>query len=51
MTDRKGTRALLVANHEYTNENIMFPPDMDPAEPHPHGVGSARHDRRRAASQ
>ncbi|MCY7402413.1 MAG: PhoX family phosphatase [Nocardioides sp.] len=31
-TDRKGTRALLVANHEYTNENIMFPPDMDPAE-------------------
>ena len=32
VTDRKGTRALLVANHEYTNEAIMFPPDMDPAE-------------------
>ncbi len=32
VTDRKGTRALLVANHEYTNENIMFPPDMDPTE-------------------
>lgn len=32
VTDRKGTRALLVANHEYTNENIMFPPDMDAAE-------------------
>ena len=32
VTDRKGTRALLVANHEYTNEAIMFPPDLDPAE-------------------
>ncbi|KRF34109.1 PhoX family protein [Nocardioides sp. Soil805] len=31
VTDRKGTRALLVANHEYTNEGIMFPPTM-PAE-------------------
>ncbi len=30
-TNRRGTRALLVANHEYTNENIMFPPDLDPA--------------------
>ncbi len=29
-TNASGTRALLVANHEYTNENIMFPPDMDP---------------------
>lgn len=29
-TDRAGTRAVLVANHEYTNEAIMFPPDMDP---------------------
>ena len=29
-TNRRGTRALLVANHEYTNEAIMFPPDMDP---------------------
>jgi uncharacterized protein len=28
VTDRKGTRALLVANHEYTNEGIMFPPTM-----------------------
>ncbi len=25
-TNRAGTRALLVCNHEYTNENIMFPP-------------------------
>lgn len=25
-----GTRALLVCNHEYTNENIMFPPGTDP---------------------
>ena len=24
-------KALLVANHEYTNENIMFPPSTDPA--------------------
>lgn len=31
-TDRKGTRGLLVCNHEYTNENIMFPPELDPAE-------------------
>ena len=27
-TNREGTRALLVANHEYTNEGIMFPPGM-----------------------
>ncbi len=26
------TKALLVANHEYTNENIMFPPATSPAE-------------------
>lgn len=32
VTDRKGTRAQLVTNHEYTNENIMFPPGTDPAE-------------------
>ncbi len=32
VTDRLGTRALLVANHEYTNEAIMFPPDLDRAE-------------------
>lgn len=25
-----GTRGLLVCNHEYTNENIMFPPGTDP---------------------
>ncbi|MBJ7359196.1 PhoX family phosphatase [Nocardioides sp.] len=31
-TNRDGTRALLVANHEYTNEGIMFPPGTDPAE-------------------
>ncbi|MCF6379229.1 PhoX family phosphatase [Nocardioides KLBMP 9356] len=30
-TNRAGTRALLVCNHEYTNENIMFPPGT-PAE-------------------
>ena len=29
-TDRSGTRALLVCNHEYTNEGIMFPPGTDP---------------------
>ncbi len=29
-SNRQGTRAHLVANHEYTNEEIMFPPDMDP---------------------
>lgn len=29
--DKKNTRAVLVANHEYTNEGIMFPPTMDPA--------------------
>ena len=31
-TNRQGTRALLVANHEYTNENIMFPPSMSAEE-------------------
>jgi uncharacterized protein len=30
-TNRAGTRALLVCNHEYTNESIMFPPGTDPA--------------------
>ncbi|WP_205761285.1 PhoX family protein [Arthrobacter mobilis] len=25
----KGKRAVLFSNHEYTNENLMFPPDMD----------------------
>lgn len=29
-TNRSGTRALLVCNHEYTNEGIMFPPGTDP---------------------
>jgi secreted PhoX family phosphatase len=29
-TNAAGTRALLVANHEYTNEELMFPPDEDP---------------------
>jgi hypothetical protein len=29
-TNRSGTEALLVCNHEYTNEGIMFPPGMDP---------------------
>ncbi len=31
VTDRQGRRALLVANHEYTNEGLMFPPGT-PAE-------------------
>ncbi|MBM6404910.1 PhoX family phosphatase [Phycicoccus sp. CSK15P-2] len=26
---RRGRRALAVVNHEYTNENLMFPPDTD----------------------
>ncbi|MGL5809769.1 MAG: PhoX family protein [Nocardioides sp.] len=30
-TNRAGTRGFLVANHEYTNEEIMFPPETDPA--------------------
>jgi uncharacterized protein len=30
-TNRAGTTALLVSNHEYTNEGIMFPPGTDPA--------------------
>jgi secreted PhoX family phosphatase len=30
-TNRAGTTALLVCNHEYTNEGIMFPPGTDPA--------------------
>ncbi|HYH73665.1 MAG TPA: PhoX family phosphatase [Nocardioides sp.] len=29
-TNRAGTSALLVSNHEYTNEGIMFPPGTDP---------------------
>lgn len=32
VTNGRGTEALLVANHEYTNEELMFPPDLDPAE-------------------
>ncbi|WP_461023045.1 PhoX family protein [Thalassiella azotivora] len=28
----RGRRAVLVANHEYTNENLMFPPTDDAAE-------------------
>ena len=28
--DEKNKRAVLVANHEYTNENIMVPPGTDP---------------------
>jgi len=30
VTDRQRRRGLLVANHEYTNEGIMFPPGTDP---------------------
>ena len=29
-TNARGTRALLVSNHEYTNEELMFPPGTDP---------------------
>lgn len=29
VTNDEGTEALLVCNHEYTNENIMFPPGYD----------------------
>ncbi|MFC7496053.1 MULTISPECIES: PhoX family protein [unclassified Nocardioides] len=29
-TNRSGTSAILVCNHEYTNENIMFPPGTAP---------------------
>ncbi|HEY1117329.1 MAG TPA: PhoX family phosphatase, partial [Acidimicrobiales bacterium] len=29
-TNRAGTAALLMCNHEYTNEGIMFPPGTDP---------------------
>ena len=28
-TNSRRTRALLVANHEYTNEEVMFPPETD----------------------
>ena len=31
MQGRRGRRALAVVNHEYTNENLMFPPTSDPA--------------------
>jgi hypothetical protein len=31
-TDRRGRRALLVCNHEYTNREIMFPPNPEEAE-------------------
>jgi secreted PhoX family phosphatase len=37
----KGRRAVLFANHEYTNENIMFPPTM-PAD-QMRAVGAAAH--------
>ena len=30
VTDSEGLEALLVCNHEYTNEGIMFPPGTDP---------------------
>lgn len=32
LEDRGGRTGLLVVNHEYTNENIMFPPATTPAE-------------------
>ncbi|MFA4841132.1 MAG: alkaline phosphatase PhoX, partial [Agrococcus sp.] len=30
LADRSGTTGVLVANHEYSNEQIMFPPTADP---------------------
>ena len=45
-TNRAGTSALLVCNHEYTNEGIMFPPGTDPATVIRTVVGRARHVRR-----
>jgi hypothetical protein len=32
VTDRRGRRALLVCNHEYTNRDIMFPPTDNAAQ-------------------
>ncbi|GAA1759299.1 PhoX family phosphatase [Agromyces humatus] len=32
IAEPNGKRGVLVANFEYTNESIMFPPDFDPAE-------------------
>ena len=32
VTDRRGRRALLCCNHEYTNRNIMFPPTANAAQ-------------------
>ena len=37
----KGRRAVLFANHEYTNENIMVPPTLPAAEVR--GIGKAAH--------
>ncbi len=31
LAGHRGRRALAVVNHEYTNENLMFPPTSDPA--------------------
>ncbi|MGO4186283.1 PhoX family protein [Pseudarthrobacter sp. TAF60_1] len=39
--DTKGRRAVLFANHEYTNEGIMFPPTMPAAQMR--AVGQAAH--------
>ena len=38
-TNRAGTRAILVGNHEYTNENIMFPPGTTRPSGDPHRSG------------
>ena len=51
VTDRRGHRARCsCANHEYTNENIMFPPGFDPGDRDPHRLGRARDVRGRASS-
>ncbi len=56
VTDDEGTEALLVANHEYTNENIMFPPGYDPATVirtawEAHGMSVVELERKRAGKQ
>ena len=47
----KGRRAVLFANHEYTNETIMFPAAMPAADVRAIGARRARAHRRRAGAQ
>jgi secreted PhoX family phosphatase len=55
-TNRAGTEALLVANHEYTNEDLMVPPGTDPAEVvriglAAHGMSVVRLERRKPGAR